>query len=162
MVSPSSQDSIYSGALSAPSNKRTLTFDQEDDSDDDWHHDDFPQPQTFSIPFTQTVRSDLSPFYSSSPSSSSHARQSLTNNTNNNNNINPSSSRAFAIPRSRFPSSRDKRPAPLEGQENPSCSKAAEQAPGFPTASDHELDFGDAQFLQARDDFDTDEIMHGS
>lgn len=145
---PSSQESINSNAPSAPSNKRTLTFDQEDDNADDWGHE-FSDRQTPSIPFSHTEKSDLNPFFSSS------ARQSLTSN-----NINTNSARAFAIPRSRFPSSKDKRPA-LEGQENPG-SKASELAPGFTTASDQELDFGDAIFLRARDDVDTDDIMDGS
>lgn len=152
---PSSQDSINSDAPSAPSKKRTLAFNLEDDSDNDWGHDDL-QAQTSSIPSTHIERSALNPFFSSSYSSSS-GRQSFTSN-----NINANSPRAFAIPRSRFLNTKDKRPA-LEGQENPS-SKESElpTTTGYTVASDRDLDFGDAHFLMARDDVDTDDIMDGS
>ncbi len=144
---PSSQESAYSNAPPPLSNKRTFAFDQDEDGVDDdcLLGNDFPIQQPASYPFSHTRMPDLNTLLPS-PNAQSFRNSSL------------GTARAFAIPRTRFPSSKDKKPA-LEGQEN--LGLDSKSSTGITTAFNGETDFEDADFLKEREDVDIDNLMDG-
>jgi Ribonucleotide reductase inhibitor len=131
---PSSQESTYSDSPLPPSKKRNFTFDQDEDDEVEFGND-FLTQQPSSYPFSHTRMPSLDPFFPTP------AR---------------SEQRAFAIPRSRFPSSRDWRLV-MEGQENLGLTSRASNT----LKSNPEIDFGEADFLESREDVDVDNMMHG-
>jgi Ribonucleotide reductase inhibitor len=130
---PSSQESTYSDAPLPASNKRNFTFDQEDDDDEDKFGNDLLRQQPSSYPFSHTKMPSLNTFFPA-PGRSEQ--------------------RAFAIPRSRFPGSRDRRLV-LEGQENLGLTSKS----SVTLKSNPESDFEDADFLEAREDVDMDNVI---
>lgn len=142
---PSSQQSADSFAPPAISNKRAFTSDQDEDDDDDLGNDVLSQERS-TYPFSHTRMPDLNTLFPSPT-----AQPFLNNSTG--------TPRAFAIPRSRFSSSKDKKPA-LEGQENlGQGSKALGMLAAVTNALDREIDFEDADFLAAKEDADVDNMM---
>jgi Ribonucleotide reductase inhibitor len=134
---PSSQESTYSDAPLPASNKRNFAFDREEEDDDDVDDEvgnDLSQ-QPSSYPFSHTDMPSLNTFFPA-PGRSEQ--------------------RAFAIPRSRFPGSRDRRLV-LEGQENLGLTSKSSGT----LKSNHESDFEDADFLEAREDVDMDNVRRG-
>ena len=144
---PSSQESMDSHAELTSSNKRAFIADEDEDEDDE----DDPvncclSPPRLSYPFSHTRMPDLNTLLPSPAAQTSRNGSMAT-------------PRAFAVPRSRFCGSEDKKPAP-DGQENLDLiSKASNTPTGAPTAVVHEVDFEDADFLKARPDVDFDDSM---
>ncbi|KAF7513905.1 hypothetical protein GJ744_006519 [Endocarpon pusillum] len=144
---PSSQESTDSYIPFPPSNKRTFTSDEDEDEDDkDEFGNDILSQERSTYPSSQTRMPPLNTL-SLSPDVQSFY------------NGNTSIPRPFAIPRSRFPSHKDRKYNP-EGQENHDVTP---QALGMPASvinsSQGVVDFEDAEFLTAREDVDTDNLM---
>ena len=144
---PSSQESTDNYIPFAPSNKRTFTSGEDEDEDDkdDFGNDILSQKRS-TYPFSQTRTPPLNTLF---PPPDVHSVY----------NSNTSTPRPLAIPRSRFPSHKDRKPA-LEGQENHGLTP---QVLGMPAsiinASERGVDFEDAEFLTAREEVDTDNQM---
>lgn len=156
----SSQESTDSNVPTAPTpcNKRSFTFDLDDD-------DEFgcagplgaqqPPPHPFNHPFISNFNTPVNQLQPQS-----HFLQPQTNNSD------PNLHRPFAIPRTRLASSKRPKPSSLEGQENinPPMSVVGRGPPSLnPAAPDPDLDFEDAEFLEAREALDgnEDEFMDG-
>jgi Ribonucleotide reductase inhibitor len=143
---PSSQDSTYNSTPLAPSNKRTFASDQDEKDGEDVTFDSMGQKQS-SHPFSPTRISPLNALFPAPVSLSPKTRNMGV--------------RAYAIPRSRTSKSKDRRPV-LEGQENLGLShKACSMPASFPRQSNGDVDFEEADFLEAREDVDVDELMDG-
>jgi hypothetical protein len=146
---PSSQETTKSNASLPLSNKRTLTFDEDEDEDEE---EDFGDPfslqQRNAYPFSHTRMPDLNSLLPSPTPNHLGSGKIAT-------------PRAFAIPRSRFPINKEKKPA-LEGQENLGLTPKALLVPSTVTTGNPQgVDFEDAEFLIARESTDTDDVMEG-
>ncbi|ERF72541.1 hypothetical protein EPUS_02823 [Endocarpon pusillum Z07020] len=144
---PSSQESTDSYIPFPPSNKRTFTSDEDEDEDDkDEFGNDILSQERSTYPFSQTRMPPLNTLFPSPDVQSFY-------------NSNTSIPRPFAIPRSRLPSHKDRKSV-LDGQENHDLTP---QALGMPASvinsSERVVDFEDAEFLAAREDLDTDNLM---
>lgn len=144
---PSSQESTDSYIPFPPSNKRTLTSDEDEDEDDknEFGNDILSQERS-TYPFSHTRTPAPNTLFPPLGVHSFH-------------NSSTGTPRPFAIPRSRFPAQKDIKPA-LEGQENQGSTL---QVLGMPAsvinASERVVDFEDAEFLTAREDVDIDNLM---
>jgi Ribonucleotide reductase inhibitor len=143
---PSSQDSTFTSTPLVPSNKRTFTFDQDENDEEDVAVNFMGQEQS-TYPFSHTRMPDLNTLL---PAPASQYLKTSYMGT-----------RAFATPRSRVSNSKDRRPV-LEGQENLGLSSKTSNMPvPIPGSVDRDDDFEDADFLTTREDIDIDNLMDG-
>ena len=139
--------------MPAPSNKRSFTFDLDDDNNDGGDDGEFG----CAGPLITQQRPAYPSNHALIPQPNS--LQPQTNNSNSN------LHRHFATPRTRFLSSKQPKPPSLEGQENIThpMTNIGRGALSVNTAPQLDFDFEDAEFLEAREEVEGggDEFMDG-